>query len=136
MFVGLINKNEVLSGEIMKYLGEEKQVEIKTVIERQVEYIRCDKCGKKITPYKYKEDQNQYVHIHTCHNDWGNDSIDSHEYHDYCTKCAKEVVAEYIEKMNGTEELELTNEYLSTTRTHRGSVLWSEGYMLAENDNK
>ena len=32
----------------MKYLGEEKQVEIKTVSERQIEYMRCDKCGKKI----------------------------------------------------------------------------------------
>lgn len=120
----------------MKYLGEEKQVEIKTVSERQVEYIRCDKCKKKIIPCKYKEKQNQYVHIHTCHSDWGNDSIDSHEYHDYCTECAKEVVAEYIGRMNGTEELELTNEYLSTTNTHRGYVSWSDGYMLVENDNK
>ena len=117
----------------MKYLGEEKQVQI--VNERQVEYIRCDRCNKKIIPCKYKEDQNQYVRIHTYHNDWGNDSIDSHEYHDYCMKCAKEVVSEYIEKMDGTEELELTNEYLSTISTYRGRPSWSDGYMLVTDDN-
>ena len=120
----------------MKYLGEEKQVQIKTVSERQVEYIRCDKCHKKIIPCKYKEDQNQYVHIHTYHNDWGNDSIDSHEYHDYCAQCAKEVVAEYIGKMDGTEELELTNGYLSLTSTYLGDPLWSEGYALVKNDRR
>ena len=118
----------------MKYLGEEKQVQI--VNERQVEYIRCDKCGKKIIPCKYKEDQNQYVYIHTYHNDWGNDSVDSSESHDYCVECAKKVVAEYIEKMDGTEELELTNKYLGTASTYRGRPSWSDGYMLVADDNK
>ena len=120
----------------MKYLGEEKQVEIKTVSERQIEYMRCDKCGKKITPYKYKEKQNQFVRIHTYHNDWGNDSIDSHEYHDYCVECAKEVVAEYISEMNGTEELELENKYLTTNASYQGYDGWEDGYELVENDKQ
>lgn len=120
----------------MKYLSEEKYVEIKTISERQVEYIRCDKCGKKIMPYQYSTEQNRYVNVHTWHNDWGNDSIDSHEYHDYCTECAKVVVSEYIDDMDGSEELKLSNEYLFSDETHRGTFLRSDGYMLSANDNK
>ena len=121
----------------MKYLGEEKHVEIKTVSERQLEYVRCDKCHKKITPCRYKEDQNRYVNVHTWHNDWGNDSIESHRYHDYCPECAKEVVAEYIEKMDGTEELELSNEYVFTGEGYRGYTgIGDDGYRLVVNDRE
>lgn len=119
----------------MKYLGEEKAVEIKTIIKRPIEYVRCDKCGKKILPFKYKDGQkNQYINIHTWHSDWGNDSIDSHEYKDYCQKCAKEVISEYIDKMHGTEELELTNEYLFTHDDHTGTVSPFSGYKLVKDD--
>lgn len=120
----------------MKYLGEEKKVEVKTVNERRIEYIRCDECGKKILPYKYNSEQGQYVHIHTWHSDWGNDSIDSHEYNDYCPECAKEVVTEYIAKMSGSEELELSNEYLGSNEIHRGGVSPWGGYKLVSDDKK
>ena len=120
----------------MKYLGEEKRVEIKTIFERPVEYIRCDKCGKKIIPNKFHSEESQYIHIHTYHNDWGNDSVDSHEYNDYCIKCAKEIVVDYIDKIGGSEELELTNKYLSTIETYTGRVSHSNGCELVINDTK
>lgn len=120
----------------MKYLGEEKAVEIKTVIERPIQYIRCDKCGKKILPYRYAYSEGQYVHVHTWHNDWGSESIESHEHHDYCVECAKEIVAEYITNMAGSEELELSNEYLAADEKYRGSVSRSDGYALAATDKR
>lgn len=119
----------------MKYLGEEKTVEVKTVLERKIEYIRCDKCNKKILPFRYQNCSNQYVNIHTWHSDWGNDSIDSHEYHDYCPECAKEVISEYIDEMSGSEELELSNEYLFEETMRRGNVtICTNGYDLVERD--
>lgn len=102
----------------MKYLGEETTREVVKQTVRKVEYIRCDKCNKKILPSKYREKKNNYIHIHTWHNDWGNDSIDSHKRNDYCKDCAKQVVAEYISTSNGTEELELQNEYLFESETY------------------
>lgn len=124
----------------MKYLGEENRVEVKIISERKIEYMRCDNCGKKIMPCKYHAKQNQYMHIHTWHNDWDNDSCESHEYHDYCVECAKKIVKEYIEEMDGTEELELKNKYLWTEEIYQH---YDEehpylhcGYKLAEKDNK
>ena len=119
----------------MKYLGEENQVQIKIVSERPIKYVRCEKCNKKIIPHKFCEVQNQYVHIHTHHHDWGNDSVESHEYHDYCVQCAKDVVIEYIENMHGTEELEIINSYIMQTSTYRGTPRSSDGYKLASDDN-
>lgn len=104
----------------MKYLGEETTREVVKQTVRKVEYIRCDKCNKKILPSKRQEKKNNYIHIHTWHNDWGNDSIDSHKRNDYCKDCAKQVVAEYISTSNGTEELELQNEYLFESETYKG----------------
>ena len=117
----------------MKYLGEERNVQVKTQSERPILYIKCDKCGKRIEPGAYNMEGNRYVRIHTWHSDWGNDSIDSHEYGDYCPECAKEVVAEYIEDMGGSEELELSNEYLGVNETVRRNYSYlTEGYTLAE----
>lgn len=117
----------------MKYLGEEVKVQVKTVVERPVLYIKCDKCGKRIEPGAYNMEGNRYVHIHTWHNDWGSDSVDSHEYHDYCPECAKEVVAVYIDDAGGTEELELSNEYLLKSEIFRGNYSYLiDGYALAE----
>lgn len=120
----------------MKYLGNEIQVEVKTKTIRKVMYIRCDKCGKKILPGQYRSDANQYVRIHTWHNDWGNDSVESHRHGDYCKECARFFVSTYIDKMDGTEELELENKYLWSGEVREGYEKYDEGYMLMENDKK
>lgn len=120
----------------MKYLGKETQVEVKTKSVRKVEYVRCDGCGKKILPNRYRSAESEYVRIHTWHNDWGNDSIDSHTYGDYCKECAKSFVSTYIDEMTGTEELELENEYLWSSETYEGYEKYDDGYDLAEDDKK
>ena len=120
----------------MKYLGKETQVEVKTKSIRTVEYLRCDGCSKKILPGKFKTAENKYVYIHTMHNDWGNDSVDSHVYGEYCTECAKSFVSAYIDKMKGTEELELENKYLWSSEVCNGYELYDDGYKLVEDDKK
>ena len=118
----------------MKYLGEETTREVVKQTVRKVEYIRCDKCEKKIIPAKYREEKNNYIRIHTWHNDWGNDSIDSHYRNDYCKDCAKEVIAEYISNAKGTEELEFEHKRFWGNETHNGYDKFEEGYCLSAND--
>ena len=120
----------------MKYLGKETKVEIKTKSVRKVEYIRCDGCGKKITPYDYRTKKDHYVRIHTWDNDWGNDSVDSHKYGDYCMECAKSFVSTYVDNMDGSEELELKHEYLSSVDTYEGYEKYDDGYALVEDDKE
>lgn len=76
-----------------------KIIESKEVIRKQLENVivgrKCDVCGKQIQQmpmYGYN-----YFLIHTWHMDWGNDSVDSHEYIDACcAKCVMEYVEPYV----------------------------------------
>lgn len=52
---------------------------------------------KKIPCCEYDDDRSEYFKVHTWHNDWGNDSVDSHEYFDLCKDCIKEFVVNYID---------------------------------------
>lgn len=118
----------------MKFLGAETQVEVITKSVRKVEYIRCDKCGKKILPCGYRGGNSGYVHIHTWHSDWGNDSIESHRHTDCCKECAKQVIADYIDDMNGTEELEFSYEYVCKDESVTDFDEFDDGYALVEKD--
>ena len=85
---------------------------------------------KKIEPSQFGFGE-PYIHIHTWHNDWGNDSIDSHENYDLCKECAKKFVSDYIERCKGTMELELSTEQLSKNETYCNySKFWNEGARL------
>ena len=94
----------------MYYLGQEKEIKVASV--RVIDYIRCDGCGKKIIPTRYISESSIYIHIRTWHNDWGNDSIDSHEHGDYCKQCAKVFVNKYFDEMQGTEEIHFEHRWL------------------------
>ena len=70
---------------------EVTHVEIKDVIIGR----KCDICGGNIT--ESKSGGYNYFLIHTWHNDWGNDSIDSHEYMDACSpECVMKFTEEYV----------------------------------------
>lgn len=82
----------------------------------------CDKCGK-VLEYRCrhkelvdlsKERMNvEYYEVTTGHHDWGNDSVDSVEYHDYCPTCVLQAIDEYYEKTNGkfnSQYLEIKHE--------------------------
>lgn len=56
------------------------------------EWHICDVCQKKI-------ETNSYWELTTHHNDWGNDSYESYEYFDVCSKeCLRKKFEEYIEQ--------------------------------------
>ena len=119
----------------MKYLGEEVTRKVVEQTVRPIEYIRCDKCEKKIVPCDmYKSNKCDYIRVHTWHNDWGNDSIESHEYKDLCKECAKEFVADYITHCSGSEELELQHEYLGKNETYNRKPSYFDGYKLVAED--
>lgn len=74
-------------------------IERKKVTHVEVEDViigrKCDICGSNITESE-REGYNYFL-IHTWHNDWGNDSIDSHEYKDACSpECVMKFTEEYV----------------------------------------
>ena len=114
------------------YCEEGIEQKVVTTTKYPIKYLRCDKCNTKIETGNYGGcSKSNYVEIHTWHSDWGNDSIDSHEYQRVCKKCAKEFICEYIDEMDGSEELEFSNEYL-TDYDFTSSL--DNDYRLAEKD--
>jgi len=75
-----------------------KITERKEVTHTQIDEIvigrKCDVCKRNIKIDEFNGHYN-YFKIHTWHNDWGNDSIDSHDYFD---ACCPECVIKFTEK--------------------------------------
>ena len=71
----------------MKYYGKAKITKIE---ERNVEYLRCDNCHKKIKL------GDKYYWITTGHGDWGNDSVDSINNSDICKDCVNDYIIDYM----------------------------------------
>lgn len=76
-------------------MSVKKEYETKThtvtekVLVKETRY--CDVCKKEITAKSYWE-------LTTHHNDWGNDSIESYERFDVCSKdCMRKKFEEYLE---------------------------------------
>ena len=76
-------------------------------------YVECDECGKKLFPNK----DDGYIKVHTWHNDWGNDSCESHYYADMCKTCAAKFASQYISKVCGTREMEVSYQQLYSSAT-------------------
>lgn len=77
-------------------MSVKKEYETKThmvtekVLVKETRY--CDICGKEIGEYE------SYWELTTHHSDWGNDSCDSYENFDVCSKeCMREKFEEYLE---------------------------------------
>lgn len=78
----------------------EKEV---TVTEKRIigKQIYCDSCKKLIidTVNDQPRHRVQYWEVTTGHYDWGNDSCDSVEEHQYCSKeCITEALKQYLEE--------------------------------------
>lgn len=72
---------------------------VETDIVESTEII-CDRCDTVIAHYTedgsvYKSHFDDYFVITLGHHDWGNDSIESIEEHDFCPKCIDKVFEEY-----------------------------------------
>jgi hypothetical protein len=78
-------------------ITERKEV-THTIIEEVIVGRKCDICGKTINCVDRLGNYNFFT-IHTWHNDWGNDSCESHEYLDACSpECVMKFTEEYIRK--------------------------------------
>lgn len=78
-----------------------KITERKEVTHVEVEEVivgrKCDICNKEITKFDNTGNYNYFL-IHVWHNDWGNDSIESHRYMDACSpECVLKYVEEYVQ---------------------------------------
>jgi hypothetical protein len=84
-------------------MSVKKEYETKTHMVTEQVLIKetrcCDVCGKEIkSENSFKK---PYWSLTTHHNDWGNDSIESYEYYDVCSKdCLKQKFDEYVEDSN------------------------------------
>lgn len=92
-----------------------KKVEKREVVTEKEVCIAtfCDKCNKQIIrPKSYSEAKNfHFYHVTTHHSDWGNDSIESYQYFDFCSMdCLKPHMNEYFFRSNGSEEYEISRE--------------------------
>lgn len=83
-----------------------KKTEHVTVEEHVVRAERiCDECGKVIT--------GPYFAVCEYHNDWGDDSHESHELHDYCgPECLTKAFNRYLESVTPycTKAFEINHE--------------------------
>lgn len=85
---------------------------------RKLTSVVCDECGKEIkSDHRHRVESAEYIRVHTWHNDWGNDSCESHKHMDLCKECAAKFVADYVMNASGSMELELGVEYVSDTET-------------------
>ena len=76
---------------------EEKEVPI---IQKTLVDTICDICEKHIASNGYE--------VTTGHNDWGNDSVDSVEYHDICSdECLKKELELYLKSKYNSKYIEI-----------------------------
>lgn len=87
---------------MVEQIKETKQVVAETVV---AEIIKCDICGKIICDSRYEKMfgkiQDHYL-LTTGHHDWGNDSCESIETFDICSKeCLRKKFEAYVEESSG-----------------------------------
>lgn len=88
-----------------------RKKEVKEIIKTKniTKEISCDQCLKVICDSDTNKDSTlSFFTGHTFHNEWGNDSIDSHNYIDVCgLDCLLKYTKGYFKESEGTESLEV-----------------------------
>ena len=81
----------------------------------------CDGCQKILfrcygeeykpndEPWRDYTQDVEFFEVTTGHNDWGNDSCDSIEYHTYCRECFAKPIHKYLARTNGRKDTEYIN---------------------------
>lgn len=92
-------------GKLIYPVIDEEQINIK---EDNENIIISFKDGKLHTKLPYKNVRVKYYHVHTGHNDWGNDSIDSDNYLDLCSL---ECLHKQLDKFYKEDEPDSTTAY-------------------------
>ena len=107
-------------------ITEKKEV-TRTTVEEVITGRKCDVCKRDINEvtgaygwYKYN-----YFLIHTWHNDWGNDSVDSHEYYDACcSECAIKFASKYLHDAQSGGKNTMAMEVEHVNRLEDGASDW------------
>ena len=89
--------------------------ENKTLVTRVVSQKVCDGCQKGVSEKEYDE---SWYSFSASHNEWGNDSVESFEYHDVCSsecyiKLVKTLLGEFEEYSGSTVIDDKKYEFLS-----------------------
>lgn len=86
-----------------------------THVEKEEKIVKriCDICNEEIKLSNDGHSYNYFV-IHTWHHDWGNDSVESHDYLDACCPdCVMKFTKDYIEsayeRIYNTKEIEISH---------------------------
>ena len=94
-----------------KVIITETKTETITHEVKTVKALKCDICGKEFT--------GKYWALFIYHHDWGNDSIESYEYYDFCSEnCVRNALEEYLEecKHRDTLNFELSQKFFEEHR--------------------
>ena len=85
-----------------KYTEVEQHIEVKK--QSLCSELHCDVCEKEIK----LSNQTSFYRVVSYHYDWGNDSEDSREAFDICSKeCLSKHSTDYIRDMHGTENYDI-----------------------------
>lgn len=88
---------------MIKTVQIEVEEHIKKHTKEVIDELCCDHCGKSIPFYKYDKETFKAFEVMTGHHDWGNDSCDSIEYHQFCCiECAVEFIKKFYEEEKGS----------------------------------
>lgn len=92
---------------MIEEIKETKQIIAETVIAK---ITKCDICGKIICDSRYSRHSikiQDHYRLMTGHHDWGNDSCESIETFDICSKeCLQKKFDEYIQESSGDTNTE------------------------------
>ncbi|APA01612.1 hypothetical protein WV34_03180 [Bacillus amyloliquefaciens] len=81
---------------------EEKEV---TKTQKVLKKVTCDTCGRTIV---INDRSNHYYEVATHHSRWGNESIDSYRYLDFCSyECLLENMNDYFKNGADTDCYEI-----------------------------
>lgn len=94
----------------MKVLHEEIKEKVIAHFQ-ELKGVKCDVCGRLISPKWGRCKDNKYYEVTTGHNDWGSDSFESRKHHDICPNCISAFVTKYLEEARGSEYIEIDPEF-------------------------
>ena len=105
-------------------ITEKKEV-VHTTIEEVTVGRQCDVCKREINKNAdgpWSGWYNYFV-IHTWHNDWGYDSVDSHEYYDACCdECAVKFVSKYLHEAQKVQKNTMNIKITHANTLQEGAV--------------
>lgn len=107
----------------MKHYLDITSIKTRKITEANLSFVECDDCGKKIFASGDCRKDRAYFKVHTWHDDWGNDSCESHMYYEFCRDCAIKHVSDYIRNMSGSMQLECAIKHASIYDRSRKEVI-------------